>query len=1410
MTKSDNISDLIFNVIDWYEIDEKENNDELSDSEESKKNLTKDIKYVIKAFGRTEEGKSVYLRIDNFPPHFYILLPESWSINPNPKCDILITELRKKNLNFHETLLKYEIVKRKKFYGFYAGKKFDFLRLVFKNKKSMFDAVRILDNRINICREYYKFDIYESNIDPYIRFIHIQNLSSCGWIKIEKDNLIECDESTTCDYCYSVEWSNVQPYDYNKIAPFYICSFDLECKSGDGSFPQANRIDDKIIQIGITFTKYGSSNIVKQVMISLNTCDSINDTEVIECREEVDLLLKFREIIQREDPDILTGYNIFGFDYTYLMDRAAYLNEMHNKNPLKYRKLDDKFYYMSKLENYKCKLVCKTISSSALGDNKMNFVDAIGRVNIDLMKVVQRDNKLNSYKLDSVAEHFFKEDVNGNETLENNLYKIKSKNIQILKKNNYIRFEKDEEIIMKKYQIKEIDYDQGYFIIENIDKILLEKCKLKWSMVKDDIKPRDIFELYEKTSSDRKIIAEYCIQDCALVSKLIAKLEIITNNMSMASVCHVPLHYIFFRGQGIKSLSLVAKYCRSEGYLIPVMKKIISDDNNEENTGYEGATVFDPVVGFHRKPIPVLDYNSLYPSSIISKNVSHETLVTESEYDNLPNYIYYDVEYLPMVDGKPDKNNPVFCRFAKKIDEYLETNPSKSKFGIIPSILKKLLDERKLAKKEMAQAKDPFLKTIYDGKQNALKITANSIYGQLGAPTSPIYFKKGAACTTAIGRKMLEKARDFVQDNLTDILYSLYQANDEEYEKLLQKHLKEKERDAKYEGELRVFLKELFDNYIIEPKVVYGDSIMPYTPVLVKLNNQIKMLSVEELGIIFNSMGKKWENYDLFKENDTIISNRHTKERIILTDVNIMAYTNNGWSPLRQLIRHKCNKAIYRILTHTGLVDVTEDHSLILETGEYIKPNELKEDSILMHKFPLDNLGIINNINTKEEAKIIPNEILYASYDIRKAFLEGYYMADRNRKENTKFGCYRIDTKNQTSAQHLYYLLKSLGYNISINSRNDKNNIYRLDYTIDKMRKNPKQIKKIVKLYDSNEYDGYVYDLTTDEGVFQAGIGELIVKNTDSIFIKMDMKLRSTGEDLYEKETLRFNIELGKCASRFLKTLLPYPHNMEYEKTFYPFAIMAKKKYIGNKYEEDPTKFKQVSMGVVLKRRDNANVVKKIVGGMVNIMMNENDIDKTIKYIKKEINDLLNGKFEIHDFITSKTLKKEYKGKKLKSDDEEKEGKKGKKGDEGSWNWDDVDCSQNHVCLAQRMKKRDPGNAPQINDRIPFVSIVVPENKKIKILQGNKIEHPDYILEKKLKIDYLFYLTNQIMNPSIQFLDLIMDKGGSEKLFRDFIVEEENKRNGRQSLFNIGIDIKKDSKFDFDSLIDITSKPNKK
>ena len=78
-----------------------------------------------------------------------------------------------------------------------------------------------------------------------------------------------------------------------------------------------------------------------------------------------------------------------------------------------------------------------------------------------------------------------------------------------------------------------------------------------------------------------------------------------------------------------------------------------------------------------------------------------------------------------------------------------------------------------------------------------------------------------------------------------------------------------------------------------------------------------------------------------------------------------------------------------------------------------------------------------------------------------------------------------------------------------------------------------------------------------------------------------------------------------------------------------------------------------------------------------------------------------------------------------------------------------------HKVLADRITARDPGNKPGPGDRIPFVYINT-TNKKA--LQGDKIETPSYIKEQGLKIDYSFYITNQIMKPVQQVFALVLEK----------------------------------------------------
>ena len=251
--------------------------------------------------------------------------------------------------------------------------------------------------------------------------------------------------------------------------------------------------------------------------------------------------------------------------------------------------------------------------------------------------------------------------------------------------------------------------------------------------------------------------------------------DILSTRIAQANVCCVPLSYMFLRGQGVRVFSLVAKQCRQDGYIVPVIRPKASMEDDEEREGYEGAIVLEPVCDIHYEPVAVADFNSLYPSSIISVNLSHETLVTDPTHDNLPGLEYetitYDnYEYRRLGKGDAvtkvlNEKEPVkTCRFVQPKKSADGTIDEASR-GVLPRILIKLLAARKAAKKRMAQESDPAKKKLLDGLQSALKITANSVYGQCGSSTSPVCCKQVAASTTATGRKCLLFARDFVLEN---------------------------------------------------------------------------------------------------------------------------------------------------------------------------------------------------------------------------------------------------------------------------------------------------------------------------------------------------------------------------------------------------------------------------------------------------------------------------------------------------------------------------------------------------------------------------------------------------------------------------------------------------------------------
>ena len=1468
---------IIFQSIDWsqfHEADETEN-----ESDEPTENNTL-LKYKIRIYGRTDDGKSIFVNVENFTPYFYVEVPLEWNIT---KSLSLVSYIKSKISN--PVLIKgfknFDIVERKKFYGFSNYKNFKFIRFIFLNMKSLRGFENWIErNRINyptLFKKPTKLQLFESNIEPFLRCMHIRKLNACGWIKIDKYEEYDHDVSY-CNINIKVDWHDLHPHEVNSMSKIVIASFDIECMSESGNFPQASNDEDKIIQIGTVLSYYGESEPFYKNLISLGGCTKIKGLEDVELqcfKNEKNVLLAWTKLIQKYNPDVITGYNINGFDFQYIHDRAKKLNILNS------------FSLLSKVKNESAPFKEKKLASSGLGDNLLKYFEVGGRIIIDLMKVVQRDYKLDGYKLDLVASSFIKEKItkyvdvkkkDTNKAATNGI--IYTESIYGVKEDDYLNIMYNDGLTDNKHEQKykiikineltpeqieelEIKSDKKIKKLYKMkingtipDEVFIQeedgkKNKVTWCHAKDDVSPNEMFNLFRGNDDDRGIIAKYCVMDCVLVTKLMEKLQILNNNIGMANVCSVPLSYIFMRGQGIKIFSLVSRKCRELDHIIPKLKpsnfnnfnkkddiknnfkKIkgeTEDSSDEENVGYEGATVFPPVTGVHYEPIPVLDYASLYPRSMIYINISHECIVTDHEkYGNLPDYNYQTVTY------NNNDNTTTTCIFAKKKD-----NSS----GILPLILIELLDKRSATKKLMENADSIFLKNIYDGLQLAYKVTANSLYGQVGAPTSSIYMKELAASTTATGRKMLEFSRDFIEGTFGDFINYAIHDKDKFYD-IAREYYKDAPakkfiEPKKNRNSLDDFLNYFYDKvknlitpeFKVKPKVIYGDSVTGDTPILLMdENNQVCITKI-------HTIGKNWIDYSVFKQN---IIGLYGKEQD--DNINYKVWTNKGWSKIKRVIRHKTNKSIYEVLTSSGYVKVTEDHSLLDKNGNQIKPVDCNYKIELLHVFPDQKLDILNKITINKDraylyglflvngvcnnnnwfiateyknisliilkklknlypeskfellsdtnlncyeinlvndnnniieefnkifysnnSKIFPQCILNLIDEEKEEFMSGYIYSENKLKNIDIAGYQELKIKGQINASMIYYIVKSLSYNVSINLLDKLNNYYKIIYSKIKFVKYENNIKYIQKTDDNYNYlYDYVYDLETEVGNFQAGIGSMIVKNTDSVFFSPKIHNIETKEIQTDKEALRICIELGKLAGDAICKILPEPEEQVYEKTLWPFVIITKKRYVGNLYEDDDSHFHQKSMGIVLKRRDNAKIVKIVVGGIINYILNggtnnncsTNSIQDrnlgAINYTKTLIKKILRGEYPIDKFIVSKTLKSQYKDR----------------------------TRIVHAILADRIGERDPGNKPNTNDRIPYV-YVIPKGKVL--LQGDRVEDPKYVIDNELELDYLFYITNQIMKPSLQFLELIAVN--PKKLFDNYINKEINRRKKISSIMD--------------------------
>ena len=104
------------------------------------------------------------------------------------------------------------------------------------------------------------FKLYESNIDPFLRFIHMKEIKPCGWIQVSNYDYQDNIPDTKCNYNLTADWNDIQAMDINKIAPLIVASFDIECTSSHGDFPVAIKNYKKLAQDLCYLSKGGFDN----------------------------------------------------------------------------------------------------------------------------------------------------------------------------------------------------------------------------------------------------------------------------------------------------------------------------------------------------------------------------------------------------------------------------------------------------------------------------------------------------------------------------------------------------------------------------------------------------------------------------------------------------------------------------------------------------------------------------------------------------------------------------------------------------------------------------------------------------------------------------------------------------------------------------------------------------------------------------------------------------------------------------------------------------------------------------------------------------------------------------------------------------------------------------------------------
>ena len=664
---------------------------------------------AIHCWGLDQNSVPHLLRFTTFPAFCYVELPKIVRAREYTWRSSSVSEFMRLLNKFlrNDAPYDYDFVKAKKTYYYRGERVSPMIRLRFHNLQAMSHCSKLLNNPLKTDEwGFIKCNVWEDSVSIVRKLLTVRKVRYSQWFSVTAKRVEPDLRISTLEHEYIAQWDTMYPIPPDRCKAWStkpgVLAFDIECYSNNHrAMPDKYNSRHVAYMISCIYQRYQTPSTRRRYGIIIGDCkhipsDKLTNCEIIKVDSEYDMIIAFGKIVNDTDPEIVTGYNILGFDYPYLDHRIK-------------RRLNE-WPCMGRISGERSYMTSKSWSSGAYGHQSINILQMEGRISIDLLPIIKRDYKLDKYDLNTVCRKFInktKHDISAPEMFL--IYED-----FVVAQENLKRLNQETELNPS------LKLDSTHLLAINQAEDTLEHAK-------------------EETTK----VMEYCIQDSELVIELMENINVWVGLIEMSNIVGTTIVEIFTRGQQVRCMSQLYNLAAELGYVL--------DSRDSPGFKFAGGFVHEPIPGLYDNII-CLDFASLYPSIIMAYNICYTTLVPPELEDSVPdidcNIIEFDQEETinePVINNSEDceldndNEEEVFQELTednkkeKIVKKHYRFKFYKGKEGLLPQLVRKLVAERRLVQKQMAQIKDEL--KILEKKEDILLILADYFNGSLTVNT---------------------------------------------------------------------------------------------------------------------------------------------------------------------------------------------------------------------------------------------------------------------------------------------------------------------------------------------------------------------------------------------------------------------------------------------------------------------------------------------------------------------------------------------------------------------------------------------------------------------------------------------------------------------------------------------------